>query len=217
MDYVASFLSLSLFRPCHQPCVSISLCVAFRAHTQLLIAHAASALRETYAVTYAVALFFILHFSFFHARACTTRFLNVLLIRDVLRIKKESPSLPFSPSAISSVRLPLGVRVSFNRARRRSLSPALALLLSRTYPFPVSSVFLLAPTRAFPLPLPLANFFLPPRLRFLPPAVRGRSRITATIAGFSYIFVRPRGVPARRDARGGSAAPSPRRSRTVVT
>lgn len=75
------------------------------------------------------------YFSFFislsSTLACTTRFLNVLSIRDVPRIKKESPSLPFSPFAKSSVRLPLGVRVSFHRARRRSLSPALALLLSR--------------------------------------------------------------------------------------
>lgn len=142
------------------------------------------------------------------------RVLSILEVFPKNGSKKKSHLLPFRQIfRLSSSR---SVRMSFNRL---VVDLPLSLSFFRARPLPVSSSYSFSPPSARFLSLSrLLPSFLPPRLRFLPLAVRcARSRITTTIAGFSYIFVRPRGVPARREARGGGAAPSPRRSRTVVT
>lgn len=172
-----------------------------------------------------VALFFILHFlsssvSLVHHSSSK----RTLSIRDVPPSMKKS-LLPHSPSRqIFRPSSSRGPRVIQSYS---SLFLSLSLFLFRAYPFSVSSVFLRAPTRCgatrrgarrvFSLPLATCSFF---RLGFLPLAKSTRP--------FSYngddrrLFVHFRAASRRtgpdvKEAQGGGAAPSPRRSRTVVT
>lgn len=106
---------------------------------------------------------------------------------------------PLSPSVKSSVHLPLGPRVI-----QLVADLFLSLLLF--------AVLILSPDARPPFSLPLAtSSFLRVSVSSLRAGGETRpfslslslSLATATIAGFSYIFVRPRGVPARRDGGAG--------------
>lgn len=121
----------------------------------------------------------------------------LLIMRCTPSVKKKSPSsFAFRRIVRPASSRRRGSRVSYSIAlrdliARRSLSLVLTLFrLSRRLSFP--RIFS-SPRDAPRVFSPSRDFFLPPRLRFLLPLARfAPALVTATIAGFSYIFVRPR-------------------------
>lgn len=219
-------LSLSLL---DQPCVSPSDFVGRvrRAHI-FVLSHTRR--RRNLSLATHIASYFSFPLPLGSALAHHSSSKRVLLImRCTPSVKKKSPS-PFAfrrifrPASSRS-----GPRVSYSIAlryliARRSLSPVLTLFrLSRRLSFPrISFLRIFSSPRDAPRFLSLSRL-LPSSASPLPPPSRARyapALVTATIAGFSYIFVRPRAAysgPTWSARGGGGAAPSPRRSRTVVT